>query len=110
MHGNDQPKYILLNIRVKSQSPTCSAVCGSSVQLTAGRFLALLLLDSSMIMAASCDGSVLMDASAMAEAIVLILSIRWLLLSGDTQLWLPKLESEPEPSPWSGSAALTVWS
>lgn len=92
----------------------CSAERGSSEQLTAGpagRFLALLLLDSSMIMAASCDGSVLMDASAMAEAIVLILSIRWLLLLlGDTQLWLPKLDSEPEPSLWSGGATRTVWS
>lgn len=84
------------------------------MQLTAGpagRFLALLLLDSSMIMAASCDGSVLMDASAMAEAIVLILSIRWLLLLlGDTQLWLPKLDSEPEPSLCSGRAARPEWS
>lgn len=103
----------------KISSLTCSAECGSSVQLTAGPtgpaysglFLARLLLDSSMIMAASCDGSVLMDASAMAEAIVLILSIRWLLLfSGEAQLRLPKLDSEPEASLWSGTAALTVWS
>lgn len=90
----------------KKKRLTCLAECGSSLQLTAGRFLALLLLDSSMIMAASCEGSVLMEASAMAEAIVLILSISWLLLlSGDTQLWLLK-------SLWSGSAAAesTVWS
>lgn len=66
---------------------TCRAEVGSSVLLPAGpafadsaRFLALLFLDSSMIMAASCDGSLLMDASAMAEAIVLILSISGLLL------------------------------
>lgn len=40
-----------------------------------------------MIMAASCDGSVLMDASAMAEAMVLILSISGLLLlSGDAKI------------------------
>lgn len=74
---------------------TCSTEGDSSVQLVAGpegpaaldRLFALLLLDSSMIMAANCEGSVLMDASAIAEAIVLILSIRWLLLvSGEAAL------------------------
>lgn len=75
-----------------------------------GRFLARLFLDSSMIMAASWEGSVLMEASAMAEAMVLMLSSSWLVLvlSGDTQPWL---RSEPELSLWSGSAALLerVW-
>lgn len=64
-----------------------------------------------MIIAASCDGSVLIDASAMAEAIVLILSIkRLLLLSGDIQLWLTKLDPEKEPSLWPDSAALAAGS
>ena len=50
--------------------------------------LALLRLDSSMIMAASWDGSALMEASAMAEVMVLMLSIRsGLVLAGETKLW-----------------------
>lgn len=53
----------------------------------AGRLLNLPLLDNSMIIAANWDGSVLMDASAMAEAIVLMLSIRLVvLLSGEKVL------------------------
>lgn len=77
------------------KSLTCSLEGGSTALLSAastGCFLALLLLDSSMIMAANCDGSVLMEASAIAEAMVLILSIRLLLLmSGLTVVWLFKL-------------------
>ncbi|TNN39252.1 hypothetical protein EYF80_050586 [Liparis tanakae] len=74
-----------------------------------GRFLALLLLLSSTIMAASCDGSVLTDASAMAEAMVLMLSIRWLLvLLREAELWSPGLETEA--SRWAGGAALPPWS
>ena len=52
------------------------------------RPLALLRLDSSMIMAASWDGSALMEASAMAEVMVLMLSISSaLVLAGETRLW-----------------------
>lgn len=59
-------------------------------------------------MAASCDGSVLMDASAMADAIVLMLSITLLLLPpGDTKLWLPELDLEQESSLRMGSAVPT---
>lgn len=86
---------VLLNKKVLMKSLTCSLEGGSTVLLSAastGCFLALLLLDSSMIMAANCDGSVLMEASAIAEAMVLILSIRLLLLmSGLTVVWLFKL-------------------
>lgn len=62
-------------------------------------------------MAASSEGSVLMEASAIAEAIVLILSISWLLLlSLDTLLWLTKADPDSEPPIMSGSAALPGWS
>lgn len=80
-------------------------MAGAAGPVDAAWFLVLLLLESSMIIAASCDGSVLIDASAIAEAIVLILSIRrLLLLSGDIQLSLPKFDPE-EPSLWSDSEA-----
>lgn len=56
-------------------------------------------------MAASCDGSVLMDASAMAEAMVLILSISGLLLlPGDAKTGRAKLDPEPGPCWWAESA------
>ena len=52
------------------------------------RPLALLRRDSSMIMAASWDGSALMEASAMAEVMVLMLSMSSaLVLAGETKLW-----------------------
>lgn len=52
-----------------------------------------------------------MEASAIAEAMVLILSISWLLLlSWDAQLWLSRADPDSEPSITSGSTALPTWS